>query len=77
MQSSKKQKQRAEKGAFKFVNFPLRQADDDVAIFIVRMNVSTSTDNLATMKFSYVASTSKAKYEMIFTSIKRGIFSQG
>lgn len=39
MQSSKKQKQRAEKGAFKFVNFPLRQADDDVAIFIVRMNV--------------------------------------
>ena len=39
MHTKQQKHKRAEKGAFKFVNFPLTQADDDVAIFIVRMNV--------------------------------------
>lgn len=45
----------------------------DIEYFFLVPNIN----NLATMNFSYVASTSKAKYEMIFTFIKRGIFSQG
>ena len=37
--AAKNKNKGAEKGTFKFVNFPLTQADDYVAIFIVRVNV--------------------------------------